>query len=97
MKEHLKKHKFKSYHKKKEFYLLLDIDMGFYRGRKQGEYCLSYCKKICEAMKFDTKEQAVKELTRIAETNGTEALCLIIVHSTDEKALFAEKLFKEEQ
>lgn len=97
MKEHLKKHKVKELHKKKEFYLLLDIDMGFYRGRKQGKYCLSYCKKICEAMKFDTKEQAVKELTRIAETNGSEALYLVVAHSTDEKALFAEKLFKEEQ
>ena len=97
MKEHLKKHKIKEQHKKKEFYLLLDIEQGFYRSKKAGHYYIDYCEKICEAMKINTKEQAVKELVKIAETNSSEALYLVAAHSTDEKALFLEKLLKEKQ
>ena len=48
-------------------------------------------------MKFNTKEQAVKELVKIAETNSSEALYLVAAHSTDEKVLFLEKLLKEKQ
>lgn len=90
MKEHLKKHKVKEKQKKKEFYLLLDVEQGFYRNKKQGHYHIDYCKKICEAMKFNTKEEAIKELARVAETNGY----LVVAHSTEEKVLLAEKLFR---
>lgn len=94
MEEHLKKHKFKEKQKKKEFYLLLDVEQGFYRNKKQGHYHIDYCKKICEAMKFNTKEEAIKELVRVAETNCSETLYLVVAHSTEEKALLAEKLFR---
>lgn len=93
MKEHLKEHKFKEKQKKKEFYLLMDIEQGFYRNKKKGHYHIDFCKRIYEAMKFNTKDEAVKELVRVAETNGSEALYLVVAHSTEEKALLAEKLF----
>lgn len=96
MKEHLKKHKVKELHKKKEFYLLADIDNGFYRGQKLGHMQgISYCKKICEARKFETKQEAMQELLSLAEIYPCETLSLITMHSLEEKALFLEKLLKE--
>lgn len=98
MKEHLKKHKFKEQHKKKEFFVLADIELGFYRGNKTGHIQgISYCKKLCEARKYETKQEAMGALVELSLLHPCEALSLTVIHSSEDKALFLEKLLKEKQ
>lgn len=88
MKEHLKKHKMKEQHKKKEYYMVANADKG-YLACKCGNTATTQKTK---ARKFYSSDEAE---TAAVNANKLFNVKFIAIHSTSEEAKVLEKIFSE--
>lgn len=88
MKEHLKKHKMKEQHKKKEYYMVANADKG---------YLTCKCGNTATTQKAKARKFYSSDEAETAALNASELFNVkfIAIHSTSEEAKVLEKIFNE--
>lgn len=85
MKEHLKKHKIKEYHKKKEYYMVINADKGYLACKSENVTATQKSK----ARKFFSLDEAEAAALTASEFFNVK---FIAIHSTSEEAKVMEKI-----
>lgn len=88
MKEHLKKHKIKEQHKKKEYYMVANADKG-YLTCKCGNTATTQKARARKFFSSDEAETAALNASKLFNVK------FIAIHSTSEEAKVLEKIFSE--
>ena len=88
MKEHLKKHKMKEHHKKKEYFMVANADKG-YLTCKCGSTATTQKAKARKFSSIDEAETAAHTASKLFNVK------FIAIHSTSEEAKVLEKIFNE--
>ncbi len=78
MKEHLKKHKIKEQHKKKHYWLLCDMNNGYFRSHSGGK--ILFTSHMDKTKKFNTQKEASEYLDKVRGLTHLSSW-LIVGHS----------------